>query len=280
MDGSARARGLGAELRQLRTRTDLTQQEVGLRLGWSKATMSRVESGAKELREADVAAILAVLGVSGEERERLLKLAREQDQPGWWETGVPGLPKQLTGLLKFERDATKISVFAAILIPGLLQTASYAREVMRGSGVDQSEIETRVTIRRGRQSILDEEAVELLALIDEAVLHRVVGGPTVMAEQLRHVVEMSRRRNITVRVVPLDHAVHPGLEGPFVLLEFPKAKPVVHLEQRRLGAFLDDPSDVDDYATVTTTLERVAMSPTDSVKLIADRAEALEDRES
>ncbi|SDZ45490.1 Helix-turn-helix domain-containing protein [Saccharopolyspora shandongensis] len=277
MNGSARARGLGAELRQLRNGSGYKQEEVAKRLGLSKATMSRIESGAKAVTEADVSAILAVLGVTGEDRNRLLKLVREQDQPGWWETGVPGLPKQLTGLLEFERDASQIGCLGMILVPGLLQTSDYVRAVMRGSGVDAADIEARVAIRIGRQEILTKPTpVVFHALIDASVLRRVVGGPRVMAEQLRHILKMARRRNVTIQVIPEEVATHPGLEGSFVLLEFPKARSIVHLEQRRLGAFLDEPADVADYKKVLDTLQRVALSPADSAKLIATRADELE----
>ncbi|MGW5644014.1 helix-turn-helix domain-containing protein [Saccharopolyspora sp. NPDC003752] len=277
MNGSARARGLGAELRQLRNGSGYKQEEVAKRLGLSKATMSRIESGAKAVTEADVSAILAILGVTGEDRNRLLKLVREQDQPGWWETGVPGLPKQLTGLLEFERDASQIGCLGMVLVPGLLQTSDYVRAVMRGSGVDAADIEARVAIRIGRQEILTKPTpVVFHALIDASVLRRVVGGPRVMAEQLRHILKMARRRNVTIQVIPEEVATHPGLEGSFVLLEFPKARSIVHLEQRRLGAFLDEPADVADYEKVLDTLQRVALSPADSAKLIATRADELE----
>ncbi|MEV0057971.1 helix-turn-helix transcriptional regulator [Saccharopolyspora shandongensis] len=277
MNGSARARGLGAELRQLRNGSGYKQEEVAKRLGLSKATMSRIESGAKTVTEADVSAILAILGVTGEDRNRLLKLVREQDQPGWWETGVPGLPKQLTGLLEFERDASQIGCLGMVLVPGLLQTSDYVRAVMRGSGVDAADIEARVAIRLGRQEILTKPTpVVFHALIDASVLRRVVGGPRVMTEQLRHILKMARRRNVTIQVIPEEVATHPGLEGSFVLLEFPKARSIVHLEQRRLGAFLDEPADVADYAKVLDTLQRVTLSPADSAKLIARRADELE----
>ncbi|PKW14118.1 helix-turn-helix domain-containing protein [Saccharopolyspora spinosa] len=277
MNGSARARGLGAELRQLRNQSGYKQEEVGKRLGLSKATMSRIENGTKTVTEADVSAILAILGVTGEDRNRLLKLAREQDQPGWWETGIPGLPKQLTGLLEFERDASLIRCLDMILVPGLLQTSDYARAVMRGSGVEPADIETRVAIRIGRQEILTKpNGVAFRSFVDAGVLRRVVGGPRVMAEQLRYVAKIAKRRNMMIQVIPEEVAAHPGLEGSFVLLEFPKARPIVHLEQRRLGAFLDEPADVADYANVLDTLQRVAMSPADSAKLIAARADELE----
>ncbi|MER5391832.1 helix-turn-helix transcriptional regulator [Saccharopolyspora sp. NPDC002686] len=277
MNGSARARGLGAELRQLRNDSGYKQEDVAKRLGLSKATMSRIENGTKAVTEADVSAILAILGVTGENRERLLKLAREQDQPGWWETGVPGLPKQLTGLLEFERDANQIRCLDMIVINGLLQTSDYARAVMLGSGVEPADVEARVAIRLGRQEILAKSnAVGFHTFVDAGVFRRVVGGPQVMAEQLRHVVKMARRRNVTVQVIPDDAATHPGLEGSFVLLDFPKSRSIVHLEQRRLGAFLDEPPDVADYANVLDTLQRVAMSPADSAKLITAWADDLE----
>ncbi|SDP02516.1 transcriptional regulator, XRE family [Actinopolyspora xinjiangensis] len=275
MASSARARGLGAELRQLRKNANLEAQEVGRRLGWSKSTMSRVESGARRVDEADVSAILAIIGVTGQERERLLNMAREIDQPGWWETSDSGLPAQLKALLSFEKDATRISESAVTLVPGLLQTASYTRALMLGGGVPEDAVEARVAVRRGRQDIIFQRTpAEVLALIDEGVLMREVGGPEVMAEQLRYLADTADRDNVDIRLLPFS--AHPGVDGSFLLLDFPKVRSIVHIEHHRSSAFLDEPDDVAAYVRLRDSLMSKACTPERTVRALKAYAEKWE----
>jgi hypothetical protein len=218
----------------------------------------------------DVAALLALYGVTGEERDRLLTLAREADQPGWWETRHPGLPSQLTALIGFESQAAQITDVALVVLPGLLQTADYARAVMDAAGIPAMQAETRVATRLGRQAALSRpNPPEYLAILDEAVLRRPIGGRTAMAAQLRHVLTIIERPNIEVMVVPHDRGAHAGLAGSFVLLTFPKAPAIVHLEHKRSSLFLDDPEDVAAFIKAAHLLQDVAFDPIRSAEFIA-----------
>ncbi|GGM49951.1 transcriptional regulator [Longimycelium tulufanense] len=278
MTGSARARGLGAELRELRRATGLSMKEVGVRVGLSEATISRIETGLREITEAEIAAILEALRVDGDTRDRLLVLAQKADEPRWWEVGHPGLPTQLTALIEFERDAVRIEHLAVLRISGLLQTPDYSRAILSAAGVPANEVEPLVTIRRGRQTVLaQEEPPEFRVIIDEAVLRRPVGGRKVMVAQLRHIITVSRLPNVTIQVVPFGCGAHTGLDGGHVLLEFPKARPIVYLEHRSCGLFLDDPDDVAPFVEATDSLRRTALSPAESVGLVAACADEMED---
>ncbi|SFE15707.1 transcriptional regulator, XRE family [Actinopolyspora alba] len=279
MASSARARGLGAELRQLRKSANLEAQDVGSRLGWSKSTMSRAESGARRIDEADVSAILAIIGVTGQERERLLNMAREIDQPGWWETSDSGLPAQLKALLSFEKDAVRISEGAVTLVPGLLQTASYTRALMLGGGVPEDAVEARVAVRRGRQDIIfQKNPVELTALVDEGVLMREIGGPEIMSEQLRYLADTAELPNVDMRLLPFS--AHPGVDGSFLLLDFPKVRSIVHIEHHRSSAFLDEPDDVAAYARLRDNLMSTACNPEHTVRTLKAYAEKWESESS
>jgi transcriptional regulator with XRE-family HTH domain len=270
---TVRARGLGAELRELREAKKLTTREVAKHLDWSASTVSRTENGIRNISSEDVAALLVLYGVPGQERERLLALARESDQPGWWETQHSGLPSQLTALIGFESQATRIVDVQLVLIPGLLQTPEYARSVMTRTGVPDNEIENLVATRIGRQVVLSRpDPPDYLAIIDEAVLRRPTGGRAVMAGQLHHVVRMAERSNVTVQVVPFEEGAHEGLAGSFVMLGFAKARSIVHLEHRRSSLFLDEPDDVSPFVSGVDTLRDVAMSPSSSVEFIASIA--------
>ena len=266
---TARARSLGAELKELRAGTKLSTRAVAHRLGWSASTLNRIETGLRPVKSEDIAALLVIYNVTGTERDRLLELAREANQPGWWETARPDLPSQLTGLIGFESQATHITNVASVLIPGLLQTPEYARAVMASSGITTPSAETRVATRMGRQVILSRpEPPELLAIVDEAALRRPMGGPRVMADQLRNIVRTCERPNVSVRVIPFEHGGHIGLNGPYVILQFAKAGTIVHMEHLRSGVFVDKPEDVAPFLAATDTLREAALDPAASEKFI------------
>ncbi|WP_261570954.1 helix-turn-helix domain-containing protein [Frankia gtarii] len=274
---SVRARGLGAELRDLRIGLNMTSRSVAASLGWSPSTLSRLENGLRGITTEDVAALLVVYRVAGPERDRLIALAREVDRPGWWETGLPGLPSQLTALIGFEAQATRITDMATMLVPGLLQTPEYARTVMVDGGVIAHEVEARVVTRLGRQAILSRpDPPDLHVILDEAVLRRPVGGPTAMAAQLRHILAMAARPSITVQVLPFETGAHLGTAGSFVLLEFDKARTIVHLEHLRSSLFVDEPDDVTPFAQARDTLARQALAPTASAKFLTTVARQYE----
>lgn len=270
---TVRARGLGAELRELREAKKLTTREVAKSLGWSASTVSRTENGVRNVSSEDVAALLVLYGVTGQERDRLLGLARESDQPGWWETRHPGLPSQLTALIGFESQAIEIVDVALTLVPGLVQTPEYARSVIEADGVPTAQAETRVATRLGRQAVLTRPDPPAYSLIlDEAALHRPIGGRQVMAEQLHHMARTMKRPNITVRILPFDRGAHAALTGAYVVLRFPKARTIVHLEHKRSSLFLDEPDDVAPFVAGLDTLRHVALDPTRSAEVIAAMA--------
>jgi hypothetical protein len=216
--------------------------------------------------------------VTGTERDRLLELARTADHPGWWEITTSQLPTQLTALIGFESEATHITYIDLLLIPGLLQIPEYARALLAGLGVAKSEIETLVVTRLGRQAILSKpNPPHYLAIIDEAALRRPIGGPQVMTAQLRHIVTVSKRPNVTVQVIPFSHGVHPGLDGPYVLLNFAKAQPLVHLEHKRSGTFVDESDDVEVFTQTTETLRTTALDSTQSIEFIMSIAREYEE---
>ncbi len=162
-------------------------------------------------------------------------------------------------------------------MPGLLQLPEYVRALMAGVGIPDHDIEPRVARRLGRQAILSRERPPRLhAILDEAVLRRAVGGPSVMARQLRHLIEAARQPHITVQVVPFDVGGHAAIDGSFVLLEFDDAPSVVHLEGRSSGLFLERPDEVESYKIAIDELGASALSKDDSLQLIEQVAAKLE----
>ena len=272
-----RGRGLGIELQRLRREAGLSCKAAGEQLGWSASKVSRLETGHRVLTSEDVSALLVVYGVTGAERDRLLGMVQRADEPGWWVTGDQRLTDQSRTFLHLESGATSITDVELALVPGLLQLPEYVRALMASVGIPDQDIEPRVARRLGRQAILSRERPPRLhAILDEAVLRRAVGGPSVMARQLRHLIEAARRRHITVQVVPFDVGGHAAIDGSFVLLEFDDAPSIVHLEGRSSGLFLERPGEVESYKFAIEELDTSALSEDESRQLIEQVAVKLE----
>ncbi|MFD1146343.1 helix-turn-helix domain-containing protein [Saccharothrix hoggarensis] len=270
-------RGIGFELERLRTKAKLTLQDVGDGLGVSASTISRLENGKREPTPEEVSAILAVIGVIGPERNRLLDQARGGDGSGLVEASNPTV--QSRTYLNFETRATVITDFELMLIPGLAQTPEYAYAVISAIQVDEEEpsIEVRVGRRMARQAILARRRPpELNLILTEAALRLPIGGPKVMARQLRHLADLTDRSNVTIRVIPSSVVGHAGLLGQFVILDFANDKPVVFVEDRTTGLFLDDPARVALYRLTVEKLTDVALDEDGSVRLMTSIAHDLD----
>src|SRR5690242_18358316 len=211
---TVRRRRLAAELRRLRASSGRTADEVGKVVGWSKAKISRYELPRGGLKPDDVAVLLDYYGVAGERREQLLALAAEASIKGWWDAYTDVLDPGQMEYIGLEAEATTILEWHVNVIPGLLQTEGYAREVLTGyhevAPISPLAIQRRLETRLIRQQLLTrDEPLGLTALIDESVLLRRRGGPAVMSAQLRRLADLSELPNVIVRVLPLggDHGL-------------------------------------------------------------------------
>jgi transcriptional regulator with XRE-family HTH domain len=255
------ARGLAEGLRGARKTSRLAMTEVADKLAWSQSTISRIETAMRTASAEEVSALLAVYQITGAERDVLIEMARDVDRSAWLETRYADVPSQAKTLAHYELDATEIVEACPILIPGLLQTPAYLRSVENSGGM--------VDLRLERQKALaGKKPPQLTAFIDEAALHRRIGGAQVMEDQLRHLVAVAAKPSVEVRVIPFEAGGHPGVNGAYVLLDFADARPVVHLEHLRSGLFLHQASDVDPYVRATVTLDAVALDPRQSVRMI------------
>lgn len=256
-------------------------RRVAIQLGIAHSTLSQWETGKRVPLPEDVARLLTVLGVAGDRYERIMAIARHARQPNWVTTGLPGISQALSGILEYERTCNKLTVWAPLLIPGLLQTGDYAREIM-GHGHRALADEGRVKLRVGRRETLTRRnAPEYRAFIGEQALRQGVGGSEVMADQLRFVLKLNEEHeNVTTWVVPIGNGAHDGLSGPFELYEFPDTPPSVLLEHLRSSLFLSDDDDGDDVQgfldAAEKDLRRAALSVEDSRALIAEILEEIE----
>jgi len=203
--------------------------------------------------------VLDALKIPGDERERLLAMRREAEGPGELMAGPTTIGAQLTKLIEQERVARRIVEVAPLLVPGLLQTEEYAAAIL-GDAPDSA---TRVTLRLGRQPIITRQdaPVQFHAFIDDEVLVRRIAPAKVMADQLRHLLRMAERPNITIQLVASTLAGYtPMLAGPFILLEFDTAPSIVHLEHHRASATLWAEEDVRSFTAAVEKIGNAAMT--------------------
>lgn len=266
----AKTKALGAELRALREARGLNQTEVAARLEVSEPTLSRIETGRRAPDLEEVATLLAIFEVTGQRKDELLDMARTSNGPSWLQAMAPRLPNDSVTLATLEHDATSVTDWALMLVPGLLQTMEYSEAVMRHVGVPDNEIGDRVIARKRRQERLRE--VDYTAFLHEAALTVSFSDDRVMANQLRHLVDLIQE-GVAVRIVPADAPVHVGLVGSFMLLGFLDRMPTVHVELAQSDAFLSGPDEVAYYASIVERLSDLALDTSHSVRLIQQIAE-------
>lgn len=268
---TVRRRRLGAELRRLREESGLTIERVAKSLECSDSKISRIENGQVGASPRDVRDMLGLYEVDAQQRDALIEIAREARQKGWWHAyrDVPVVPASI-GL---EEGATALRMYAALLVPGLLQTRDYAIAVLRAlqPSLAAEQFERWVDLRLRRQSLLDRVgAPTLWTILDEAVLRRPVGGAEVMRDQLRRLVEDSERPNVTLQVLPFAAGEHAGMDGGFTIFGFARSadSDVVHLDNSSGDLYLEDPEEIRRYNEVFDQLKTAALRPDDSLALV------------
>lgn len=275
---AVRRRKLGAELRTLRTGAGLTSGEAARLVGWHQSKVSRIETGASGVKPADLRSLLDAYGVRDRHlRELLLALAGSVDAGGrhrWWHAYRGVLPPTYRDFISLESQASAMRTLETSVVPGLLQTAEYARAVTRAvvKDADEDRLDTLVEVRLARQDVLrSDPPLVLSAVLDEAVLRREVGGPRVMARQLERLMEAARLPQVRLQVLPLAAGAHVGLTGPFVIFSFPSTSDldVVVLDQLTSSLYLERKEDLLAYSEAFTTLQFHALSPEDSLDHIA-----------
>jgi hypothetical protein len=253
---------LGAQLRRLREGKGISREDAGWEIRASGSKISRMELGRVSFKERDVADLLSMYGVvDSRERDALLGLARQANNPGWWHHFGDILPNWFQSYLGLEAAASLIRTYEIQFVPGLLQTPEYARAVilLGHSGADSAEIDRRVELRNQRQAILNRpEPPQLWAVIDEAVLRRPIGGVEVMRKQIEALIEAAKLPNVRLQIIPFNAGGHAAAGGPFAILRFPESElpDVVYVEQLTSAIYLDKRDDVDHYAIA---MERVCI---------------------
>jgi transcriptional regulator with XRE-family HTH domain len=269
---TVRRRELGALLRKLRTEKGLTVEQAAEQLMFSMSKLSRMETGHGIATPRDIRDLCALYEVTDEsERNRMIRLAAEGKRPGWWQSY--DLP--YSDYVGFEAEAISIWDYDSAIVPGLLQTADYARALHQAAvpRLPEDVIEERVEERLTRQRVLvRDEAPLFWTVMDEAVLRRLVGGRSVMRAQLEKITDAAALMpNVTVQIIPYEAGAHPALDSTFTILDFASSVPsVVYVEGLVGWIYVERPDEVDRYSQVFNRLRTIALSPQDSIDMIAN----------
>jgi transcriptional regulator with XRE-family HTH domain len=265
-----RQRELAQRLRQLRAGQKLTVEQVAENLLCSATKISRIETGARRASLRDVRDLCQLYLVSEEDTAQLMALARQAREAGWWDQHNDLGVGTYLGL---EQDATAVTYYSMYFVHGLLQTADYARAVIRGVNpqIDPQVLDERVDARMRRQQLIEGPGrPRVRTLMDEAVLRRQVGGAEVMAGQLDKIAKIATEGYVTTQVIPFSSGALASSDSNFTLFEFegtaiPRA---VHVEGLTRNLYLEKPADIERYRESLDHLRDAALSPRDSLVLI------------
>lgn len=274
---AVRRRKLGEELRKLRDRAGLTSPEVARLVGWHQSKVSRIETGRSGAKPEDVALLLAVYDVRDPQLRQLLEaLAETCGESGtqWWHAYRGLLPSQYRDFISLESRACAARTLETSVVPGLLQTPGYARTVTRAMlpGLSEKKLDSLVEVRLARQEVLRATApLALGVVLDEAVLHRAVGGERVMKEQLRHLLEMADLPHVRLQVLPFAAGAHTGLTGAFVIFSFPNIADldVVVIDHLASSLYLERKEELTEYTAAFQRITTQALSHEASLDVIA-----------
>jgi len=278
---TVRRRRLGTELRKLRESASYKLEEVAGLLGVAPSTLSRIETGKAPTKSAYLTQLLELYRVTDAgQRQVLVDMAREGHRKGWWAAYDDVLPSGLGVYVGLEAEASGLRSYEISVVHGLLQTADYARAVLRASAPRHTpdQIERLVDLRLERQRRLDDNPpLDLWVIHDEAVIRRAMGGSTVMRHQLAHLLVLAGLPGVTLQVLPFDSGAHAGHDGPFSIIEFPDRSDseVVYVESAAGPLYLEKDRDVRASAEVFDRLRAAASPPDVSLDLISKAAREL-----
>jgi transcriptional regulator with XRE-family HTH domain len=267
-----RARRLRRELRRLRDRAELTTEEAVGKIGWHRTKLIRIEKGHSRVTLKDVEALLDVYQAPDEDRDTLLALAKQARQRGWWHPYGDVLPDDYVG---FEAEASMISTYESLYVPGLLQTEEYARAIIKAGrlAADADEMDRTVAVRQARKSLLvRDNPPKLWIVLDEAVVRRPVGGPAAMRSQLARLIEACALPTVELQILPFEAGAHAAMGGPFTLLDYsdPVLDPtIVYLANDTNTLLLEEEAAIARYKLAFDHLRAKALDPDESGDFLA-----------
>jgi transcriptional regulator with XRE-family HTH domain len=269
-------RRLRAELRRIRQETTETQEQVAAAMDWSLSKLIRIENGSVGISTNDLKVLLGHYGIVDDDRiEELIAVAISAKERSWWSGYSDVAPQKLLQFVEYEAAAMITRSFQPLLVPGLLQTEEYAREVIenRGEQVPKKRLDALVSLRMKRKELLEKGGPPpwFFFILDEAVVRRLVGGRNVMRSQIHHLIEAASMDNVTIEVVPFSAGINRGMYGPFVLFEFPEPEDedVLYLESSR-GDLInrDDQEEIYTHREIFEELRSISLGKEATVEFL------------
>ncbi|WP_425824593.1 helix-turn-helix domain-containing protein [Streptomyces fractus] len=273
---------LGAEIVRLRKAAGLRAADVATHLKCSETRVSRLENGngRVKLHDRELDQLVKLFGIENQAQIQALRdLASDAAQDSaWWDGYREAMPSDLEPLLAFETDAIAEQAWESTLVHGLLQTREYARAIVAAWPSNRPvDYDDMVDVRMKRAELLTAHetsgrstALEAWAILDESVLRRPVGSADVMRAQIEHLIELTELPNVRIQIMPEDKGAHPGLGGPFSILDFEEATPVVYIDSPAGNLYLDKKYDVRKFTTSFDLLRAMALDPDDSAARLRD----------
>lgn len=270
---TVRQRRLAKTLAKLREEAGKSPEEAAERIGCHRSKISRVENARLGISMGEVRDLLRFYGVEDQDyAEEVVDLARRRNERGWTRKLGLKIPSY-ADFIDYEESSDYIRSFEPMIVAGLLQTADYARALLRAdpSMLPSERIDELVEVRMHRQELLDRTSPPRVCVIQgEAALRAQVGGPAVMTGQLDHLAKVSERPNVEVQVLPFEAGAHAGIMGTFVLFTFPTPafSDIVCVEHRTGNLYMETPEDIDAYTITFDSLRSAALSPAESLEMI------------
>lgn len=267
---------LGSLLRRFRKAAGMNGVQAAAVLGWESTRLSRVETGQYLIKASEVARLLAAFGVADPETVHGITDVVQSHQRRWWAAYEEVLPKPYGDSIALEENAVSIKTYFPQLITALLQTPAYAHSAIFSSPSPavRKNVDSLVQVRQARKMVLtrSEHPALLDTVIDESALFPPAGAtPDVMRDQLRGLLDLSKRDNVTIRVMPLGAPAHPGLTSNMTVMDFRSPwPPVVLIDHLRGGVFLEDAEDVEAFAMAFGAVADAALDVDASHEMIKD----------
>jgi transcriptional regulator with XRE-family HTH domain len=268
-------RRLRTELRTARLDSNLTQDQVAKAMEWSLSKMNRIEKAKSGISTNDLKELLRLYGITDKERtEELAALARAGRHSPWWTRYRNLAPAELLELIDYESLASAVSQFETMFVPGILQTDDYASAVLKVFYDEKSAPErlaTMLELRKRRRDLLTSaNAPKFSFVLDESVIHRLVGSPSITSQQLRRLVNVAELPNVTIEIVPFTAGLHPGMRGSFEVIQFDDTpdENIVFLESPRSDFIGDDLKETESYLEAFRRITEKSLGPSDSGRLL------------
>jgi len=266
-----RGREFGDAIRALLRAADLTNRAAAELLGWQEAKVSELVNGKEGVSDVDLAKLLGLLRTPPDEFDHLMALHHETHQRDWLQPAKSGVTDRARTLREHENIASEITGWSMNVVHGLLQAPDYIPYVVHASSkLSADERPTVISNRIARQMTVLDGYRTVTIYMHEQALRLPVGSPEIMAEQYHHLLRLSVRPYLTIRVVPTAFGPHAGLAGDFDLLKFKKIPPIVYVESEGANVFLEDQPSVGLYDTALMSLGRAALDESQTRKLITD----------